>query len=244
MSAIKIYDNFSNCGIKNRKVTQGVEFEMVQEFIDYREEKFKEKDDNKLAIFIETKINNNYPDIMFVEFNPNVYTAWTKKRNDLNINDLKILNYIIKHKNITSQKIVKQLSLNYKNLLFSLEKLFDANLIERKNQTWVKTNSQFIGVKKIEAVEAKINKWDTVVQQALLNKSFASQSSILYKRKSTPCEEVIEKVQSFGLGIYLYNDNSFSKCISPKTKKFPCDYNSLYINELIGKLLYSDEVYI
>lgn len=242
MATLEIYDKYSKYGIKNRIITPGEEYDMVREFIDYRKSLFKEKENKKLAVFIETKVNNNYPDIMFVEFNPSVYQNWENKRNELNVNDLKVLDYIIKHRNVTSQKIASHLFLSYKDLLFSLENLYDSNLIERIDRTWKKSSIPFIGVRKIEAVEAKINNWDVVMQQAVLNRLFASQSSVLYKRKSLPNEQILEKLQNLGLGAYIYDNTNFSKCVSPQTNRFPCDYNSLYINEFIGRLITNEEV--
>lgn len=238
MSIIEVYDNYSCLGINSRPITSGQEFDMVNEFINYKKEIFKETSQKKLAIFIETKINNAYPDVIFAEYNPYFYETWNKNRDNLTTDDLKILHYIFSKRNVTSRKIIKDLSIQYKSLLCSLEALIDAELIDRKNKYWIIPNkSDIFGVKRIEAVEAKISKWDKVMQQAIINKSFASDSFVLSKRKHEPRSEVVEKISSFGIGIYLYDDEHFS-CYKPSQhNRFPSNYNSIYLNECIGKIL-------
>lgn len=237
MAIIEIHDNYSELGIQSRQITQGQEFDMVQEFIEFRKETFKEKSTKQLAIFLETKINGSYPDIVFAEYNPYSYESWKKSRNNLSINDMKILHYIFINRKVTSQKIVSDLSINYKDLLFSLERLFDSALIDRENEAWVNSKKEIFGVSKVEAIEAKISKWDQAMQQALINRSFASESSVLAKKKNNPKLDIIDKMSTFGIGIYLYDNCNFSTVASAKKTKFPCNYNSIYINECIGRIL-------
>lgn len=237
MSTIEIYRNYPSIGIHTRTITPGEEYNMVREFIEFRKDAFKEKDDNHLAVFIETKINDTYPDIVFAEYNPEKFLNWNKHRNQLTVGDLKILHYILTHKKTTSQKIVTDLSSNYRDLLLSLEKLYDAELIDRKDGKWIKNPENSFGVKRVEAVEAKISKWNQVLQQALINKSFASESSILSKRKNTLSEDIVNRTEEFGLGIYLYDEKSFSQYRQPQKSKFPNNYNSIFINECIGRIL-------
>ena len=238
MATLEVYNNYSSAGIQSRSITRGEEYDMVCEFIEYRKDAFKEKDDSHLAIFIETKINNSYPDIVFAEYNPILYENWNQHRNKLSTNDFKILFYILNHRNITSQKIITNLSFNYKDLLLSLENLYDAELIDRKNGLWIrKPNLQF-AVKRVEAVEAKISKWNIAIQQALINKSFASESSILYKRKFAPPDDLVDKIDQFGIGVYLYRDNMFSQIKKAKKGSLLTNYNSIYINECIGRIIH------
>lgn len=237
MPIIEINGDFSNVGINTRKQTAGVELDMVNSFIEYRKSRFNERSEKQLAIFVEPKINNAYPDIVFAEYNPFAFEKWTDVRNDIEISDLKILNYIYCKKETSSEQIIKELSVKYKGLLISLEKLYDSNLISRINRKWVISDPDFIGVKKIETVEAKISKWNEVFQQALLNKNFASESSVLSKRKADPSDTVFSTFNEFGIGIYLFNDIEFSTVSKAQKKRIPINHNSLFINECIGKIL-------
>ena len=242
MGVIEIYDNYSFLGINSRRITEGQEFDMVNEFIDFRKNSFKPTPRKQLAVFVETKINNSYPDIIFAEYNPERYESWNCNRNKLTSRDLKLLHFIFSKKNVTSQKIISGLSIQYKTLLQSIESLIDAKLIERKDGYWVVPNRDTVfGVKRIEAIEAKISKWDEVIQQAIVNKTFASESSVLSKRKRKPDADVVEKISAFGIGIYLYDNDQFSRYFPATCNRFPSNYNSIYLNECIGRILNTKE---
>lgn len=236
-----MHDNYSSLGIGSRPITAGEEFNMVTDFVNYRKDCFKATAKRKLAVFIETKINEAYPDVVFVEYDPSRYEYWSANRNKLSTNDLKILHFIYsKRMGVTSQGIVKELSIQYKTLLQSLEALIDANMIDRKESVWVIPNkSKLFGVRNIEAVEAKISKWDKVMQQAILNTSFASESFVLSKRKKDPDAEVVKKITALGIGIYLYDSKEFMRYSPAHHNKFPSNYNSIYLNECIGRILNS-----
>ncbi|GAB1475525.1 hypothetical protein MASR2M70_03570 [Bacillota bacterium] len=238
MSFIEVYDNYAYLGINSRPITGGPEFNMVKNFIDHRKELFQETPTEKMAIFIETKINNVYPDVIFCTYNPQEFEKWNNNRNKISTTDLKILHYIYSKGNVTSQRIIKDLSIQYKTFVNSIEALFDAELIDRKEGHWsICNNKSVFGVRHIEAVEAKIGKWEEVLQQAIINKCFASESSILYKRKNNPDSEVMRKTSEFGIGVYLYNDENFSCFSCAKHNDFPMNYNSIFINECIGRIL-------
>lgn len=238
MSIIEVYDGYQNLGILTRPITRGEEFDMVREFIDYRKEKYIYQKDKNMMVFIETKINDSYPDIIFAEYDERFFQKWNQERNKLSSSDLKILHYIFTKKNVSSQKIIKEMSIPYKNLLMSLEALLDTNLIKRDNHCWTIANrKELFGVNKIEAVEAKISKWDQVIQQAVINKAFSSESFILQKRKRKPDDDMVEKTSLLGIGIYLYDNESFSRYSCANRNKIPANYNSLYINECIGRVL-------
>ena len=235
---IEVYDNYQMLGINSRPITYGEEFDMVKSFIDYKKNSFKEKENRQLAIFLETKINDSYPDVIFAEFNPLLYKDWNYNRNRLSNNDLKVLFYIHRNHKVLSQTIAQELSIHYKTLIGSIEALLDADIINRKDGFWVVKNPHSVfGVKKIEAVEAKISKWDRVLQQALINQTFASESFVLSKRKKQPDEKVVKRITDFGIGIYLYNSSCFSCISKAKNASFPLSYNSIFLNECIGRIL-------
>lgn len=238
MATIEVYNNYSSLGIVSRPITYGEEFEMVQQFIDFKKNSFKEQTNKQLAIFIETKINDAYPDVIFAEYDPCKYEKWNVSRKNLSTPDLKLLHYLYVNRDVTSRKIINDLSIQYKTLLHSLEALLDAGLISRSNECWnILDRENLFAVNKIEAVEAKISKWDAVMQQAILNKSFASESFVLSKCKREPNDDIVKRISSFGIGIYLFDDYHFSRVARAKRNRFPSNYNSVYLNECIGKIL-------
>lgn len=69
MDRILVIDN-SNSNITTRKATLGAELDLVNNFIDYKLNNFKQKKsiDINLAIFCEPQIDNAYPDVIFTEY--------------------------------------------------------------------------------------------------------------------------------------------------------------------------------
>lgn len=237
MPIIEFNNSYENIGIQTRKQTVGIELDMVKNFIEHKKTRFSEKPDKNLAIFIEPKINNAYPDIIFAEYNPTSYELWSKLRNELDIFDLKVLSFIYSTNETTSDEIINKLSIKYKGLLHSIEKLYDAKLICRQDSKWSIINKKFWGLRKIECVEAKISKWNEVFQQAVLNTTFSSESSVLSKVKRDPRDNIRTAFSNFGIGIYIYDDLGFSNISKPRKVKIPINHNSLLINEWIGRTL-------
>ncbi len=238
MEPLEIYNEYSSIGINSRPITKGQEYDMAHAFIDYKKDSFKPLNSRNLAIFLETKINNSYPDIIFAEYDPRDYENWNLPRNTLNSTDLKILYYIYTKKNVTSNRIICEMSLQYKQLLQSLEALIDANLIQRIDGVWnIKNREHIFGIKTIQAVEAKISKWEEVMQQAIINKSFASESFVLLRKTRKPTSDMVERIRSFGIGIYLYNNVGFQQLTPAKKSRFPSNYFSIMLNEYIGRII-------
>lgn len=229
-------ENDNNIGLKTRKQTKGEELDLVKKFIEYYANKFDSKKTNtKLVIFCEPYIESGFPDIVFAEYQEEIYNNWNDKRENLKINDLKVLQHIINSKKITSKKIKTQLGLTGDNdLLPIIEKLYDAELIVRKNGFYEpKCLDLFYGIRKLEVFEAKINNITTVVEQANINNWFASKTFIL-SNVNHPTEKTIQKLEKTGVGMYAL-DQEFKKIKDAKKHSLPSCYISLLFNEWIGK---------
>lgn len=234
---IEIYDEYRQLGIKTRKITEGLEFDLVRSFIDYRKERFKPTSQEKLAIFIEPKVNNSYTDIVFVGYNPENYSYWNENRNDLNTIDYKILYHIYISKQINAKEINQQLGISWKDIILAIERLYDSKLIFRRNSYWRVKNKSIFSVNNIEAVEAKINKLDEVFKQALINKNFASESYILSNMDNSIVSEKLDRFNRFGIGIYTSNKERFKKVNESTKLDIPVSFSSIYFNEWLGKIL-------
>lgn len=232
-----IYDNFGDLGIKNRTITEGQEIRLVREYIDYRSNLFKATESNKLAVFLEPQVGNSYPDIVFVEYNPNEFQTWNQHRNTLSKKDIKILFHIHSTQGIDIEGIVSQLGYSWKDVAISVEKLFDAGLIIRENRRWMVDKKMSILPKHIEAVEAKINKWDEVLQQSIINKNFASESYALVKSKNGLKRDALLQFNRFGVGLYHKKGDTFETIKKAKCTNVPLSFNSIMFNEWIGRIL-------
>ena len=232
-----IYNNFENLGIKNRTITEGQEIRLVREYIDYRSNLFKATESNKLVVFIEPQVGNAYPDIVFVEYDPNEFQTWNQHRNILSKKDLKILFHIHSTQGIDFEGIVSQLGYSWKDAAISAEKLFDAGLIIRENRRWMVKKRNKILPKHIEAVEAKINKWDEVLQQSIINRNFASESYALIESKNGLRRDALLRFNRFGVGLYHKKGDTFETIKKAKCTDVPLSFHSIMFNEWIGRIL-------
>lgn len=235
---IEVYNNYINIGVKNRTITEGEEIELVREYINFRKNEFQSTDNKKLAIFLETKVANAYPDIVFVEYSPENYVNWNKSRAELSQEDLKVLYHIYVTGGINATGLTTQLGVSWKEAMLAIEKLNDADFIIRSCKEWKIKDVTKLTTYKIEAVEAKLNKWDEVLQQSILNKNFASESYALSIMKTKPKEETLKKFRKFGVGVYLKNENGFKMIRKAKTLSMPVSFNSIYFNEWIGRIIH------
>lgn len=230
-----------NAKILFRTPTQGVELNLVRDFVDYKKNKFdKNNNDDSIgmAILQEPRIETAYPDIIFVEYKRKNFEKWNENRKKLSKQDLKILYHLYMKNGLESSQIVRQLGVEYSMLLKSIENLLDANMIERKSGTWQIVNRHdFFAIKKIETVEAKINQWNSALVQAVNNKRFSSECYVLSNTKQEPNEIIKEKFNEFGIGMYQQKDQEFKIIKKAKKNRIPNSYTSLLIEEIIGNVL-------
>lgn len=234
-------DTMPQIGLITRKVTEGIELELVEKFIDFKISEF-EKSEKKtcLAVFCEPHIESGFPDVVFAEYLPVAFEKWTNTRFLLTNSDFKVLQHIIACGGADAMTLVKQLGVDVKNLILTLEKLLDARMIKRENKVWKAYNiNKIFGIKKLVAVEAKIKKWSTVLRQALLNKWFASESYALSKLSTKPTKRVVELFENNGVGMYIFN-GSFKKINNSQILQLPSCYSSFMFNEWIGRRLNND----
>lgn len=227
----------ADIGIKTRAMTLGKETELVSEYIDYRKSKFRSTENNEMITFIEPKVGNAYPDILFVEYDPNSYKSWNQCRNNLDKKDLKILYYIYSTNGGDLEKIVSQTGFSWKDAGLSLEKLLDAKLITRMDGRWIIKDKKSLAAKNIQAIEAKIDNWNVVLQQSILNRNFASESYALMGTKKLPSKDILSKFERLGIGICMKQENSFKVMKKPKINDIPVSFHSILINEWIGRIL-------
>lgn len=126
--AIEIYNNL---GILNRTITNGKEIYLVYDYIEYRKRNFFAADDRKLAAFLESKVGQSYPNIVFVEYNPYNYCDWNFYRENLKIDDYKILYHVYSENGINADLISLKLGFSENKVISSVQRLLDAKLLKQ-----------------------------------------------------------------------------------------------------------------
>lgn len=221
-------------GLKYRKPTDGPELDMVHQFIDYFVGSYSHRQ-NRVSIFVEPLVEQAYPDIVIAEYNPQALDNWRSSRNHVETIDLKVLQNIRALRGASAKTIVDRTNFSYKTILQSIEKLFDACLIDRKNGRWVANplrDTYFL--KSIVAVEAKLNQWDSLLNQAHANKWFASESYALSAVKQ-PKESTLKRFVTNGIGVYGLKNNDIIEHHKAEKQALPKNHISWMFNEWVGR---------
>ncbi len=231
-----INNHSTDIGLKFRTISHGPEIELVDDFIHEIPKLFHSKN-NKLALFIEPLIDGAYPDLVLAAYNPKTIENWNVHRNLLEKQDFKIFENIRFQRGATSTELFKSTGHTYKTILQSIEKLYDANLIERKHGQWKsKPLKDCYSIKRLISIEAKMNEWKTLIDQADANQWFASESYALSSVKK-PRTSTINKFKHYGIGLYSLSDQTIVKLNDAKKQSLPKSYMSWMFNEWIGRYI-------
>jgi hypothetical protein len=238
MSQVMLFNSSKpDIGLYTRPATRGVEYALVEQFIEYYCHKFSR--DNKkiqLAVFVEPRIESGFPDVVFASYLPSITDNWSDRREALDIYDLKLLSYLCGATEILGVKLISKLGLPEKQTLTSLEKLMDAKLVTYRDRSWrVRELRDVFSLTKLIAVEAKINDINKVFEQTHLNTWFASHSYAL-TNTTRPQGETVRTFSRYGLGLYC-RGKQFKRVVEAKEYDLPSSYLSFQFNEWIGKAI-------
>lgn len=230
----------SSIGYHARKVTLGPESDLVKAFLESGlEGKGYSFTSERMAIFIEPKIESGFPDVVIAKFKPGFYDQWPKARNLLTSNELRMLSFLYSCQGADYDKIRASMHLNSVSAANSIELLFDANLIDRNRESRIwepKSLEQTYGITSLVAIEAKTCNNSEVLEQASLNRWFASESYTL--TPVAPTTEFKLRARRAGVGmVSATRDNRFHRCLCAKQYELPSSYASWHFNEWIGRRL-------
>jgi hypothetical protein len=237
VSDIIFFDkNDSQIGLKVRNQTSGPELDLVNRFVNQKCNEFLLRNKSqKLAVFIEPMIDSGFPDIVFATYRPEKFEFWNSIREDLTIEDYKLLSFLIRFGAKTSIEIGKIMGLSSKSLLMALERLLDCKLVKRNSKKWCAVRLNSFAISKIEAVEAKMSDPQKVLPQAIINTRFSTHSYALLG-SNAPHDSTVNIFAKFGLGL-LYNGKRIHRVLQPNEGELFKDYQSIMFNEWICKTL-------
>ena len=224
-------------GLFTRNPTPGDEQVLVDRFIEYYTSEFKRRNKkNRLAVFIEPRIDSGFPDIVFAAFLPSILDNWSDKRERLDIIDIKLLSFLAEVNVICGTKLISKLGYPEKQTIKSLEKLLDAKLIIYRSNGWhIRKKSDIFSITKLVAVEAKLSDIRKVVDQTFLNTRFASHSYAVLNSHN-PRSGTLQTFSKHGVGLYG-KGHPFKKHVEAKRYALPSCYVSYQFNEWICKAI-------
>lgn len=223
-------------GLRSRSSTPGAETVLVNDFINfYCSHSLRSSRIQNLAVFVEPKLDSGFPDLVIAHYRPSfAESSWTEAREGLNIDDLKVLSYLIQTGGSKGEDLIETLRLPGARALHSLEKLLDANWISRKDNRWKPSGmKQSFGLTKLVAIEAKLSDIGKVTRQAVSNVWFASHSYALIDT-SNPRPSTLESFDRLGIGLYC-KGKYFRKALTSREHPLPSSYASLLFNEWVAK---------
>ena len=227
----------SEIGLLARNGTNGPEKELVDSFVAYIPQCFRWQK-GAVAIFHEPRMESGFPDLVIVQYVPEVFNNWVNARNALQPIDLKVLHYLSNVRGADASTLIANLGIGPKALLISIERLLDAGLISRSKTKWKpKSLSRIFGLRSIIAVEAKIKNWTDAFHQSQLDMWFASESYILSPIEK-PSQSIVSRSREMGVGIFLLNSKHMRRIQGARKSNIPSSYGSWMFNEWIGRYLY------
>jgi hypothetical protein len=238
MTQVMVLKNSNpSIGLYTRNATQGEEYALVEQFIDYYCSKFtRANKKTNLAVFVEPRIVSGFPDVVFASYRSSILDNWSTKREKIDACDMKLLSFLCCTPNASGDKITAKLGFPERQTIRSLEKLLDANLVLRRSGYWRTRNKRDIfSITKLVAVEAKMNNVSKVVEQSFLNTWFASHSYALMNA-TNPHSDTVKSFSKCGVGLYC-RGQQFKRVVESRQYALPSSYQSFQFNEWIGKTL-------
>jgi len=215
-----------------------VEAALVRRFLEHALDTFA-RPSEAIALFCEPRLEIGYPDIVITVFDPRHYDHWSTARAFLEVQDLKILQHLHTVGSTDTEQLSLQLGLPIQDADFRLAKLHDARLVRCIRRRWAPYSlRRSYGIKRLIAIEAKINNWRAAFHQATMNRWFASETYIL-SPVAKPSRRVLERAKAFGVGIYTCSQNGVVRANPSVQSALPACYASWLFNEWIGRSLNS-----
>lgn len=212
--------------IGGRKARKGPESNLVNQFL--LDLPFVTRPDHRITVFQEPRLVSGFPDLVAVVWHKPTASKWVIERASLTRDEIRILHILGCHGPQEEARLDYFLQVPVKKLV---RRLGDIGLITNTRGQWKLISLQdSFAVRHIIALEAKISDFPKAVEQAALNRWFASQSYVLLP-KPTKSQGQIDLATREGVGIWIAGDaKPILKPLEAEGKK-PYSYASWLFNE-------------
>jgi len=226
MRIVKLDHSNKIAGLTLRRHREGPETDLVEWFL--TESHIKVQRGHQITIFREPQLASGFPDLVIVVWKPSATSAWSPYRARLTNADIRLMSYLAQ---------VGPCSLEAINDVFghrlasrSLAHLSEARMVKSSRTYWTaRALGSIFATKHIVAIEAKINKWKEALNQAILNKWFASSSCILMPKVPTTTP-LIERANLFDIGVRVSEQKELDISTKPLAQ-IPMSHASWLFNE-------------
>lgn len=227
MTVIDSIVNPKKSGILFRKGRSGPEQDLVDWFLELRS--VKPNRGERLTIFREPRLPTGFPDIVAVIWKESVMDGWGCERRNITPSDLRLMHYLVTS-GPTRESDIKQLF----GLITqqSLNRLLRSEMVFLRGNCWqARPLSKVFGIRRIIAIEAKINAWRDAIDQAFINTWFTSESYVLVPAIPKGAM-LLDKASERGIGV-LSKENPY---LLPQPPMTPRSYATWLFNEWTWRL--------
>ncbi len=212
--------------LRFRTPTEGNETTLVQAFVD-----------NGLTTppraqlrttFIEPAIETGYPDIVIAYANHRTVDHWSPARARLQKQDLRVLHLLSASGPWEGSDLFQ---VGGSGTSASLERLVEADLVYRRATVWyARSLRDTFALRRLIAVEAKMDDWRDGLRQAVKNTWFASESYLLLP-SSAVTSAARSEADAMGVGLLVPEASLARPLLKPRKGDLPRSYASWLFNE-------------
>lgn len=216
----------------SRKNKTGKEHNMIVSSFESVIDIFFKNSELKVAVFIEPCLGTGYPDIVFVEYDENIFLESAVEIEELDNIDLALLFEISRKKTISVSKLEDLLGYNRAKILKSITELNRLNLISIHDNIFrINKEMPYFRINRVISIEAKIDKWNEAIEQANNNSQFSTESYIMLNKDK--CSDIINnRCNELGIGIITVNGHIVKQKSACK-RKYPVSSTSMMFCEWI-----------
>lgn len=212
-------------GLRSRTERVGPESALVDEFLNHVS--FIHSSDQRIFILKEPQIGHSFPDVVVVIYESKNLDLWPKGRRELTTEDLKLIQLIHTNRGASENELKFFLG---KTPTRALERLYASRMIQRESDRWhICELSSIFALSSVLAFEAKMSPTTKVLEQAMANKWFATNSAILLPAIGER-SRIAAAARKNDLSVYTKQIGR-RLSIRPKRYNKPLSYASWIINE-------------
>jgi len=220
-------------GARFRRSRPGPELELIESFLGAMP--LHVPQDCRATVFRVPRLESGFPDLVIVVWREEITLDWRPERVCLRTQDLRLIHFLHHCRRASEVELVRWFG---RGTTASIKRLRNAAMIQFVGSSWVPSAlSHSFAASKIIAVEAKVDKWNEVLNQALLNTWFASKSYVLVPR--LPSNSQLLAAQQLGIGVCSFCGGEVREVASRSTR-LPRSYASWILNEWAWRSSHED----
>lgn len=217
-------------GFRNRRTPNGPEALLVESFLS--DLPLSQQRGCQTTVFQEPKLQSGFPDIVAVSWQKSTTLNWNKERAFLSNDDVRVAHLLTMY----GPQPEERLEYLFQRCIWDqLEKLSNMGIVSKRKGVWhASALRKNFAVRRIISFEAKMAKWAKAIEQASLNRWFASESYVLLPRVPQTRRPFNEALKA-GVGIWVVGEPRPILEPSSDSVPQPVSYASWLFNEWVWR---------